>query len=366
MIFEVHGDVCRLGYLKLIACILEDGSPRSPDYLASILYETSRALNDDISDENVLGLLRSEVNARNYVKLADSTGFYDRKTGKLGSHGAAYICLSSAENIRKHLAGEKTANLSTVLTLTPAEKALMFHSLLTHDFSMIVPTLKWCVENREFSRQKAMETVMEVIYVEALRRELKHSHGRVKEAVQREIAEAEKFRETRLGYQSKIEWIKSRLYSKYRHTAPPRLEWLVDIGLLNRIRRGWYAVTETALSLERDLQTILEKSKEKVEQFFYNYFASAIIPLRNPKQPEEVRAMVESYQAIQKAMGRVKLEWLCFSSAFRLMEMGFRSSPSSMTRVFGYLSLVYPDKIFATYSDDGQPEVTCLDLPLST
>ena len=42
MILESHGDACRLGYLRLIACLLEDGSQKSFDFLASILYDMLR------------------------------------------------------------------------------------------------------------------------------------------------------------------------------------------------------------------------------------------------------------------------------------------------------------------------------------
>jgi hypothetical protein len=33
-----------------------------------------------------------------------------------------------------------------------------------------------------------------------------------------------------------------------------------------------------------------------------------------------------------------------------------------MSRIFSYLSLLHPDRVFATYSDDGYTEVSGLDL----
>jgi hypothetical protein len=60
MIYEVHGDACRLGYLKLVACLNADKTPRSPDYLASLLLESSRQALHDLK-EDVLGLLKGRL-----------------------------------------------------------------------------------------------------------------------------------------------------------------------------------------------------------------------------------------------------------------------------------------------------------------
>ncbi len=76
---------------------------------------------------------------------------------------------------------------------------------------------------------------IEEIYPDALRHSMKGLSDKERESLANELQESLKFRELRKMYSSKAEWVRSRQYSKYRHTVPPRLEWLVDIGLLTRL-----------------------------------------------------------------------------------------------------------------------------------
>ncbi|MEM4494403.1 MAG: hypothetical protein QXE96_01200 [Candidatus Caldarchaeum sp.] len=361
MIAEVHGDVCRLGYLKLIPCILEDGSPRSADYLASVLYETCRALVDDVGE--MLGMLRTEVNARNYVKLAAQLGFYDKISGRPGPYGAAYICLNSSEALRKHVSGERTAVVSEVLRLTDVEKTLFLHALLSRDFYIFSGMLRWMADVHEFSRLEAMYAVMEEVYPEALRRLLKRLPERRRAMVQKELEQAASFREERLKYASKAEWIKSRLYAKYRHFVPPRLEWMVDIGFLERVKRARYSVSQRFLKNVRELSDVFEKPVERVDQTFFTAFVPLFHSLRIGGQQGESRALLDAYRVLHRALGKVKLNVLCLAAAYRLLEEGYRSTPASVSRAFSYLSLLHSDRVFTSISDDGSPEVTLLDIP---
>ncbi|MEM0337384.1 MAG: hypothetical protein QW683_05680 [Candidatus Caldarchaeum sp.] len=360
MIAEVHGDVCRLGYLKLIACILEDGSPRSPDYLASVLLETCRSLVDDVGE--MLGMLRTEVNARNYVKLAAQLGFYDRSSGRPGIYGAAYICLNSSEALRRHVSGEGTANLSEVLTLTDVEKTLFLHALLSRDY-IFSGMLRWLAEVREFSRLEAMYAVMEEVYPAVLEKMLRRLPEKRRASVQRELEQARGFREERLKYASQAEWIKSRLYAKYRHFVPPRLEWLVDIGFLERVKRARYRVSQRFLKNAQELSDVFEKPVERIDQIFFTSFVPLFHGLRIGGQRAESQALLDAYRVLHRALGKVKLNVLCLAAAYRLLEEGYRSTPASVSRTFSYLSLIHSDRVFTSISDDGSPEVTLLDIP---
>lgn len=362
MILEVHGDVCRLGYLKVVACLLEDGVPRSPDYLASLLLETCRSAENDVG--GLLGLLRTEVNAVNYVKLASQLGFYDRATGRLGGFGAAYVCLSASSPIKMHVTGEQPAKLSEMLGLNDVERLLFLHALLSADFPMISNVLRWVYRKREFSRHEAMEVVMEEIYPEALRRVLKKSDGRKRELIVKELENSLRFREERLKYGSKVEWIRSRLYAKYRHTVPPRLEWLSDVGLVWNRGRGRYGVSEWFLQNFRDLDVVLQRSVERLDQTFFGDFVQSVVPLRLAGRRVEVQFLTECYRVLQRVLEKVRLDVLCLATSYRMVEAGYRSSPASVSRIFSHLSQRYPDKVFAYDSDDGSPEVTGVDISL--
>lgn len=363
MILEVHGDVCRLGYLKLVAFLLEDGVPRSPDYLSSLLLETSKAAENDAVEH--LGLLRTEVNATNYVKLASELGFYDKSTGGLGPFGAAYVCMNSSSYVKKHVVGDDTVMLSRILRLGESEKVLFLHALLNKDFHMISNIILWAAKAREFTRQHAMESIMEEIYPEALRRVLKKLSDRRRQLVLKELESAARFREERLSYSSKVEWIRSRLYAKYRHTVPPRLEWLSDVGLLDKPRRGKYAVSKMFSKNFRDLETVLHKPLERLDQSFFSYFVQSVVPLRSAGRQVEAQFLTDAYRVLQKAVGRVRLDVLCLATVYRMMDAGYRSTPASVSRTFSYLSFLYSDRVFANYSEDGSPEVSGLDIELS-
>lgn len=362
MILEVHGDACRLGYLKVVACLLEDGSPRSPDYLASLLLEASKAAVNDVDKQ--LGILRTEVNAQNYVKLASHLGFYDKATGKLGEFGAAYVAINSSASVRRHVTGEELANLSTIVRLNEVEKLLFLQAVLTRDFHFIVDVMRWAVGVKQFTRQQAMNVLMEEFYAEALRRMLRRVSGRRRELILKELEQAATFRAERLKFPSKVEWIRSRLYAKYRHTVPPRLEWLADVGFLAKPRRGRYVVSDKFLKNWREMEVVLSKPVDRVGQAFFSYFVPAALALRIGGQQVEAQVLAESYKVLQRAYGRVKLDTLCLAAAYRMIDSGYRSTPASMSRAFSYLSLLYSDRVFATYSEEGGAEVTGLDVPL--
>ncbi|MEM2591442.1 MAG: hypothetical protein QXI60_02550, partial [Thermofilaceae archaeon] len=223
---------------------------------------------------------------------------------------------------------------------------------------------RWALKTRVFSRQQAMETIMEEIYPEALKQAMKHASEKMRQAVSSELQEAIKFREARLAYRSKTEWVRSRQYAKYRHAVPPRLEWLVDIGLLERMQRGKYSTSADAVKLSRDLEVVLEKPRDKINQALFNYLAPSMLSLKHPTHNLEAHAMTEVYRMLYRALGKVRLDILCLASAYRLVENGLRSTPSSTAQAFSYLSLLYPDRVFATYSDDGSAEVSGLDISL--
>lgn len=362
LILEVHGDVCRLGYLKLIAYLLEDGVPRSPDYLASLLLEACKTAENDVG--NLLGLLRTEVNAHNYVKLAAQLGFYDKSRGRLGEFGTAYICITASTQIKKHVNGEKAAKLSHILELTEMEKILFLHAVLSKDFHMTSNIILWAAKTRDFSRQKAMETIMEEIYPEALRRAMRKASDRRRQMMLKELENSSHFREERLSYASKTEWVRSRLYAKYRHFVPPRLEWLYDVGLLNKPRRGKYSVSEKLLKNFRELEDVLQRPPERLDQSFFSHFVMSAVPLRTGSQQVEALFLTETYKVLQRVLERVRLDVLCLATAYRMVDAGYRSTPASVSRTFSYLSLLYSDRVFATYSEDGSPEVTGLDIQL--
>ena len=347
MILETHGDTCRLGYLRLIACLLEDETPKSYDFLASILYDLVRNAEDyEMLPHKPIGLITRSVNARNYVTLAAEAGFIERKNQTLGKFGRVYLVMDSAGKFRDFMEGRCLLTLKDLITLSDAEKFFFLWVILASDYPFIQPILAWVVEKERFTRQEAMNYIMEELYPQALKKTLSSLPQRRREQVAREIAEAEKFRERREAIASKTDWIKSSQYAKYRHIAPPRLEWLVDAGVLTRSGRGKYEVEDAFAQSVESVLKLTSLSLRKMEEYFFNEFPKLIYrSMRVASRYEISKALVEAYERIKGKDG-VSLNVLERITVLLLMDRGKITDLRTVHDAFNSLVLRFPDKIY--------------------
>ena len=349
MILESHGDACRLGYLRLIACLLEDGSQKSFDFLASILYDMLRNL--EIYEplaQKPIGLITRYVNARNYVTLAAEMGFIDRASQTIGEFGKLYLCLDSASKFREVVEGRSVPSLNDLIALNDAERLFFLWILLNRDYPMMQHILRWVMGRRSFTRQEAMNQIMEEFYPDSLRSILPTLDARRRKQIMREIEEAEGFRERRLQMNDKISWIKSSQYAKYRHIAPPRLEWLVDCGVLRRVRRGRYEVEEKYLELGVDLQKLASLKPAKLDDYFFEEFVKLFSKdFSTANRYEILRTMIEVYERMKLLFGdEVSLSALEYLTIMVLMERGKFADLRTIHSSFNSLALKFPDKIY--------------------
>lgn len=355
MIHEVHGDTCRLGYLKVIACLATDMEMGTPDYIASILLEIS--LSNLKSFEQSPGLVKSIANAVNYVGLASEMDILNGVGA--GETAKIYSFLKSSEPIHKLI---KEGTPTDILTLTQVEQIFFLSILLRHDFHMTSGVIKWVLENKSFSRNDAMESLMETVYPEALRQALRSAVGRRREALAKRLEIAERFAEDRRRYSSKMEWVRSRQYAIYRHSLPPRLEWLVDIGILNRVGRGKYSISPAALTMSRDLTLLCEGSREKAEEMLFVYVAKTLLGARQPDRTRMIEALLENYNLVQARLHSVNLDMLKRLTCFSLLEKGYSASPLQLDRAFLNLAIMFPDKVFVKPGKGGTTEITRLEV----
>ena len=349
MILESHGDACRLGYLRLIACLLEDGSQKSFDFLASILYDMLRNLElYEPLTQKPIGLITRYVNARNYVTLAAEMGFIDRASQRIGEFGKIYLCLDSADRFREFVEGRSILSLNDLVALNDAERLFFLWILLNKDYPMIQHVLRWVMGKRNFTRQEAMNKIMEEFYPDSLKKILSTLNGRRRGQIMREIEEAEGFREKRLQIGDKINWIKSSQYAKYRHIAPPRLEWLVDCGVLKRVRRGRYEVSENYLELADEVLKLASLKPMKLNDYFFNEFVKLFSKNFSPANRYEIlRTMIEVYEKLRILFGdEVNLSILEYSTIMVLMERGKFADLKTIHSSFNSLALKFPDKIY--------------------
>lgn len=366
MILETHGDTCRLGYLRLIPCILSDEEPRSFDYISSILFEVVRNVGlPDLSLKNTIGLITRPVNARNYVTLAVEMGIIDRRSQKLGLFGRIYLALRSSEAVRDLVEGRSSAAPRDLIELSEAERVYFLWLVSISDYPFIQQIISWAAEKEKFTRQEAMNYIMEEAYPASLKKILSTlSDSRRKRSVEQEIAEAEQFREKRTSISDKTEWIRTSQYSKYRHVAPPRLEWLVDIGILRRDGRGKYSVDE---QVSRHLDRFLKVSRMsvgKLEEFIFEEAAKIMFSsLRSANRYDISRAIVDAYSRLEKnGLSQIRLDYLEKVASLMLIERRLQAPLSTIHDVFNSLAIRFPDKIYIAPSSGGVLNVARIDL----
>ena len=357
MMLETHGDICRLGYLRIIPCLLEDEDAKTFDFLASLFFEIVR----NVQDGNFLigrpiGLITRPVNARNYVTLAAELDLIDRRSQKLGGFGKLYLCMRSASRFRRLVEGDRSLKLIDLLMLNDAEKLFFLWALFTRDYPFIQLITSWAIKKGRFRRQEAMIYAMEEAYPQSLRKVLPRS--RIKE-----VEAAQRFRERRLAIRDKVEWIKSSQYAKYRHIAPPRFEWLVDCGILKRSGRGKYEVNSQMIYDPQAILKLASLSPEKICHYLFNDFLKPLFRVYKPAERYDVfKAMLEVYGKMRGYFGeRVDLVKLECMTALTLMEGELIADLNSIHDAFNSLAIQFPDKIYVMPGARGKSPLTYID-----
>jgi len=357
MILEAHGDICRLGYLRVIPCLLEDNSPKTFDFLASLFFEIVKGLQDgDFLVGKPIGLITRPVNARNYVTLAAELDLINRKTQRLGSFGKLYLCMRSASKFKKLVEGDRSLRLIDLLMLNDAEKLFFLWNLFTRDYPFIQMISKWAIKKGKFRRQEAMIYAMEEAYPYSLRKIL--PRNKLEEA-----RAAEKFREQRLAIKDKVQWIKSSQYAKYRHIAPPRFEWLVDCGILKRSGRGRYEVNEQMIYDPQKILKLTSLSPEKTGQYLFKDFLKPLAKMYKLAERDEIsKSMLEVYENMRRYFGeKVHLVELECMTALSLIERGLITDLNSIHDAFNSLAIQFPDKIYVMPGAEGKSPLAYID-----
>jgi len=363
LIHEAHGDACRLGYLRVISVLSHDSESTSFDYLASLLLEVSRRVRKPEGGGHLTGLINGQVNARNYVTLASETGVLDRKTQTLGKFGHTYNALSSAAPYHEAVTGKADLDCETLVGLKPVEKVFFLHALLLHDYPFLSEMILWAISKGHFTRGEAMEHVMEAIYPEALLRSLPLVEPRRRPMIMKEAEEARELRQRRLSFSSKADWIRGRQYAKYRHMVPPRLEWLVDLGILLREGRGKFSVASRLVEASRTLEGSLRQPFKRVEEEFFASFVPLMVEARPAAKEEVEQELVDAYNRyVTERNGRLQLDVLDLVTCYSLMEKGKLASPTVVHRAFNNIAIRYPDKVFVAPGPRGTVEIARIEL----
>ena len=198
---------------------------------------------------------------------------------------------------------------------------------------------------------------MEEAYPQSLRKVL--PRGRY-----REVEEAEKFRERRLSIKDKLEWIKSSQYAKYRHIAPPRFEWLVDIGILKRSGRGRYELNQQMIYDQQRILKLASLTPAKIEQYLFNDFLKPLSKLyKRASRYDIFRTLVEVYGGMVRYFGEeVDLTKLECMTVLALIEKDSIAELREIHDSFNSFALQFPDKIYVTPGSGGKSSLAYIDV----
>ena len=103
MLENVHGDTCRLGYLKLLCCLGDDFQPYSLEYFSSRLYMLTKdcykkwEFPHGLSNSGIITEKQGLITSKNYVNLSYDFGVLNRQHQTLGNFGRLYSKTESAK-----------------------------------------------------------------------------------------------------------------------------------------------------------------------------------------------------------------------------------------------------------------------------
>jgi len=334
MILETHGDVNRLGYFRIVPYLFPKDGEVSMKFLVNIL------------DEKIKSIPNSEsVNPKNCLKVAKGLGLIElnpeRNTWKLGMFGKFYLWLNHPDDINDILA-------KNPLTLSPLDKIFFFRVICERDHPFFEKIFIWVVKKKEFQREEAMNEIMEEIYPECLLEILtKEENSENKLKIEKKIEKSKHYRERRLSI-SKTSWIRDSQYHFYRHTVPPRLEWMCDLEILIKIKKGKYSLNP---KIKENSKEILKFLEEKGALNFAFELAKMIFPgIRKASRYEMIRAIVEAYQNYalfnNELYPSIPPETLATATEFLLLKKNTYASRQEIHNTLNLLCIKFHDKIY--------------------
>lgn len=248
--------MCRLGYLKILSCIVNNFQPYNEQRLARLLenavMKNKKAVEWKFESEWALSetaLIPKAGLASHYVELSYILDFFNSKNKRLGKFGKVINRVLLSRETPPDYKNED----DNPLYLDDAERAYFFHILIQKDGAALIPFMRDLEKsskiprdkNSKFSRGDAMNYFMEIIYSDALKSYLTETNkdSRVKldwktrKSFQAAIKDSQTWADRRKELQKSDkpeQWTNDPLYAKYRHEGNPRIEWLVDVGFLKK------------------------------------------------------------------------------------------------------------------------------------
>ncbi len=271
-----YGDVCKLGYLKWISTIASDFDPLSKDYLSSRLvglagkertwWHLHKKETGGFREFRRIGIINPNApdpisTAKRHLNLASEIGITTSK-GNLGIFGRIYKRTKSASGATEFVKDPDHYKGKPPLTLDRPEQVLFLSFLIMRDGLSVQELIRLIPEEGEIRKS-------DVVYRfkrDSLRKILKallnvEKDPQSRDRIRRRLWESENYGN------------KSRMYLYRhggRHLAPPRIEWLCDLGLLKVENEGERS------SIISTSGTLFKQARRKFDSYMNKWGLSSI------------------------------------------------------------------------------------------
>ena len=294
IIFDVKGDMCRLGYLKILTMISDDNENYDLDYHAGLLEE--QVTEDEEPKEYLIKPLKDNEKklsstaiipkgvAKNYIELSYRVELFSSYGTGMEDNGNLYhkILLKNKE--------QEGSELVQSLILDPIDKIFLLSIFFKKDNQILLPLIKFFKENSgSISRNDAMIHVTEEILIPEAEKLADESEDEdVTDKVLPNIDTWNDYKEMRDEEPEK--W-KVDGYPFYRHNGNPRLEWLVDLGILEKTSSDFNAGSKIS-----EIYDALKQIKENCAEPFFE-IANVYLPSLIPALEDEIeKQILDSYK----------------------------------------------------------------------
>ncbi len=362
-LIDVKGDMCRIGYMKIISHILAPNKTLPPEPLSERL-ETLSVDNSNPRWENLMeqeelqnGLSKTMMipkgTAKSYVEFAELLKIYSSFDHSLISNG---IVLSNLLNLGLNTDFFQTH--TNPLVLTNLEKIFFWNIFLEEDSAPLFILMNYIItKNNICTRSELMGCLMETPdgYKNFLQGMIDNPDtdwdSRTK-AVSR-LQTVDDFAQNRQDSQDKGEWNLTEQYALYRHFADPRIQWLVDLGFLKKEGRSGFRLTLVA----NDIFTIFSNYKNDENYNPFIELCQLFIENPRPVSDEEIKEQIlNSYDGLTKGGTSTTKKSLLYSAVvYSLLNSGSIIGHEKVITLVDKLQQEHPNCIYESVDYDGNP-----------
>ena len=301
MLDDIKGDMCRLGYLKILTQISKEKKRYRINLHTKLFYEYvtkddsgkgkeakiyfEKELQDNDRKLSDTGLIRSLKTAKSYLEFSHRLKIFNEKKEVFDENGQLYD---------KLLAGSLDENEDMTLILQPSDKIFFLKILFDLDREILRKFMKWAVKECQnpVTRHNTMNHLMEEIYIPTAKEAPKNIKDlRKRQKLRLNLKKWEKYPAARK--KNPEGWNLHEGYGFYRHNGNPRLEWLVDLGFFEKI--------ETSFKASKDANAISNVFEQESNNILHELGKVFYEDARSATNDEIKQQLLDSYKKFSNA-----------------------------------------------------------------